>query len=144
MNSHRTLLKPPLHFFLLLSLFHLPLLLLPFYLFLFSLHPLLLLLLQPHPAPLTLSSLAEPFLLKPSPKKTNLSGTKRMSLPKKKNSRTTRYNFFTLTPLLILTLSTSLLPELLLIALINSTCLIHWKVFFLLDPLFPLLHLLSD
>src|SRR5271154_1999477 len=114
------LLKLPLLFFLLLSLFHLPLLLLPFYPFLFPLHLLPLLLLQPRPTPLTLSSLAEPFLLKPSPKKTNPSGMKCTSLPKKKNSRPTRYNFFTLTPLLILTLSTTLLPELQLTPSIES------------------------
>src|ERR1700677_3997016 len=145
MNSHCTLLlKPPLHFFLPLFLFHLPLLLLPFYLFLFSLHLLLLLLLQPRPAPPIPSFPPVPFLLELSPKKTNPSGTKRTSLLKKKNSRPTRYNFFTLTLLLILTLSTNLLPELLLTALIKSTCLTHRKVFSLLDPLFPLLHSLSD
>src|ERR1700677_480579 len=145
MNSHRTpSLNPPLHFFLLLSLFHLPLLLLLFYLFLFPLHLLPLLLLQPRPAPPIPSSLPVPFLLELSPKKMNSSGMKHMSLKKKKNSRPTRYNFFTLTPPLILTLFTSLLPELLLIASIKSMCLIHQKVFFLLDPLFPLLHLLSD
>src|SRR5271154_5769620 len=144
MNSHRTpFLKPPLHFFLPLSLFHLPLLLLPFYLFLFPLHLLLLLLLQPRPAPPIPSSLPVPFLLEISPKKTKPSGTKHTSLKKKKNSRPTRYNFFTLTPPLILALSMSLLSELLLIASIKSTCLIHRKVFFLFNPLFPLLHLLS-
>src|ERR1700677_992198 len=109
MNSHRTLLlKPPLHFFLLLSLFWLPLLLLPFYPFLFPLHLLLLLLLQPRPAPRIPSFLPVPFLLELSPKKTNLSGTKHTSLKKKKNSRPTRYNFFTLTPPLLPTLFRSL------------------------------------
>src|SRR6202453_174500 len=145
MNSHHTpSLKLPLHFFLLLSRFLLPLPLLPFYLFLFPLHLLPLLLLQPRPAPPIPSSLPVPFLLGLSPKKTNPSGTKHTSLKKKKNSRPTRYNFFTLTPPLIPTLFTSLLAELLLITSIKSTCLIHRKVFFLLDPLFPLLHLLSD
>src|ERR1700677_4661272 len=108
-------LKPPLHFFLLLSRFHLPLLLLPFYLFLFLLRPLLLLLLQPRPALPIPSSLPVPFLLEISPKKMKPSGTKHTSLKKNKNSRTTRYNFSILTPPLIQTLSTSPLPELLLI-----------------------------
>src|ERR1700677_2875910 len=136
--------KLPLHFFLPLFLFHLPLLLLPFYLFPFPLHLLLLLLLQPRPAPPILSFLAVPFLLKLSPKKTNPSGTKRMSLPKKKNSRTTKYNFFTLTPLSIPERFMTPLPKLLLTVSINSTCLTHRKAFSLLDLLFPLHHLLSD
>src|ERR1700677_4882527 len=103
------LLKLPLHFFLLLSLFHLPLLLPPFYPFLFPLPLLPLLLPQPHPAPLIPLFPPEPFLLELSPKTTNPSGTKHTFLKKKKNSRPTRYNFFTLTPPLIPTLSTSLL-----------------------------------
>src|ERR1700677_1202734 len=130
MNSHCTpFLKLPLHFFLPLSLFHLPLLLLPFYLFPFPLHLLPLLLLQPLPTPPIPLFLTDPFRLKISPKKTNLSGTKCTSLPKKKNSRPTRYNFFTLTLLLIPTRSTTLLPGLLLTASIKPTCLTHRKVF---------------
>src|ERR1700677_4961612 len=91
--------------------FHL-LLLLPFYPFLFPLHLLPLLLLQPRPALPIPSFLPVLFLLELSLKKTNPSGTKHMSLKKKKNSRPTRYNFFTLIPLLIPTLSITLLPEL--------------------------------
>src|ERR1700677_880495 len=83
-------LKLPLLFFLLLSLFHLPLLLLLSYLFLFPLHPLLLLLLQLRPAPLIPLFLPVPFLLEQSPKKTKPSGTKHTSLEKKQNLRTTR------------------------------------------------------
>src|SRR6202453_4709080 len=145
MNSHCTpFLKLPLHFFLLLSLFHLPLLLLPFYPFLFPLHLLPLLLLQPRPAPPIPSSLAVLFLLKLSPKKTNLSGMKRTFLLKKKNLRITKSNFFISIPLSILEHFMTLLPRLLLIVSISSMCLTHWKAFSLLVPLFPSLHLPSD
>src|ERR1700677_593751 len=142
MNFHRTpFLKPPLHFFLPLSLFHLPLLLLPFYPFLFPLHLLPLLLLQPHPAPPIPLFQDRMFPSKTFQRTKKTRGTNATPYL---NFLTNRSNFFILLNLSILTLSTSLLPELLLITSIKSTCLIHRKVFFLLDPLFPLLHLLSD
>src|ERR1700677_3540622 len=136
--------KLPLHFFLPLFLFHLPLLLLPFYPFPSPLHLISLLLLQPHPAPLIPSFLAVLFLLKLSPKKTNPSGTKRTFLLKKKNLRITKSNFFIPTPLLIPERFTTLLLGLLLTASISLMCLTHQKASVPLAPLFLLAHSPSD
>src|SRR5271154_4928700 len=121
MNFFCTLsLRPLLHFFLLLFLFH-PLLLLSFYLFHFPLHLLHPLLLQPHPILPIPSSLDKPFLLELSPRKTNTSGTKCTYLKKKKTKFIPlhfipKLNFFFILPIPTLTstllLFTSLLPKL--------------------------------